>query len=131
MEKGKKLIRRWVDTLENHESEPIVRMYSEKGILLGTLAEALLVGREEIKTYFDDFVKLHPLGIINWSYTQKMGCGKVVVDGIYTFEIDHNKARKFVDARFTFVFKRNWLRFGKWEIITHHSSKTPTKPTVI
>jgi uncharacterized protein (TIGR02246 family) len=131
MDIGKKLVRRWIDTLENHEAEPVVKMYAKKGILLGTLATKPLVGREEIKTYFDGFVKLHPIGMISWHYTQFLGFGKVAVDGTYTFELDHNKARKSVDARFTFVFKRNWRRFGKWEIITHHSSEVPTKPKKI
>ena len=66
-----------------------------------------------------------------WCYTQRMGFNKIVVDGNYTFEIDNKKARKEVDARFTFVFRRNWLRFGRWEILTHHSSESPKKTKVI
>jgi hypothetical protein len=128
---GKKLVEGWIRILEGYEPSKIVKMYSDNGILLGTLAPKPLIGREEIKTYFNDFVKLHPIGVVTWYYTQRLGFSKLVVDGNYTFEIDHKKARKEVDARFTFIFKRNWLRFGKWEIMTHHSSERPIKTKVI
>ena len=122
---GKKLVSEWIRTLECYEPQQIVELYSNKGILLGTLAPEPLVGREEIKSYFNTFVTLHPEGKITWHYTQRLSCNKMVVDGNYTFMLDHKKARKKVEARFTFVFKRNWLKFGKWEIMTHHSSENP------
>ena len=129
--KGKKLVDNWIKTLETLEPEEIVKLYSNKGILLGTLAEEPLLGREQIKTYFDKFVTFHPEGNVTWWYNQNLGFSKIAIDGNYTFWLDEEKARKKVEARFTFVFRRNWLRFGKWEIITHHSSERPRKPKKI
>lgn len=132
---GKRLVNNWISILEEYEPEQIIKLYSKKGILLGTLAPDPLIGRENIKTYFDKFVLLHPTGKVTLWYIQKFGFSKIVVDGNYLFELDKKNPsgdmREEVEARFTFIFKRNWLRFGKWEIITHHSSERPEKPTVI
>jgi uncharacterized protein (TIGR02246 family) len=131
VELGKKLVENWINTLEEYNPREIVNLYSNDAILLGTLAEKPLIGRNEIESYFNDFVKLHPEGYITYEYGRRIGLGKIIVDGNYTFMLDNKKARKEVEARFTFLFKRNWLRFGRWEIVTHHSSEKPKKPTKI
>jgi len=131
IELGKRLIDNWIKTLESYETQQIVNLYSNKGILLGTLAEEPLVGKKQIKTYFDKFVTLYPEGTVTWWYNQRLSFNKVAIDGNYTFMLDDKKARKEVEARFTFVFKRNWWKFGTWEIITHHSSERPKNPTRI
>jgi len=126
MDLGKKLVRDWLNVLEEHKPKSVIELYSNTGILLGTFAPEPLVGKEQIKTYFDDFIKLKPKGEITWHYSQKLGFGKIVVDGNYTFELDDKEnpgERKEVDARFTFVFKRDCL--FRWKILTHHSSRQP------
>jgi len=126
MDLGKKLVQNWVNVLEKHKSKSMFELYSNTGILFGTFAPKPLVGKEQIKTYFDDFVKLKPEGEITWHYNQKLGFRKIVVDGNYTFKLDDKEnpgERKEVDARFTFIFRRDC--FFRWKILTHHSSKRP------
>lgn len=131
MNKGKKLVENWIKVLEGYKPNEIVNLYSKDAILLGTLAEEPLVGKNKIKGYFKDFVKLHPEGEVTYYYGRCIGFGKIIVDGNYTFMLDDKKGRKEVEARFTFLFKRSCWRFGKWEIVTHHSSERPKKPTKI
>jgi hypothetical protein len=76
---GKKLVKHWIKTLEGYDVDSIIKIYSKEAILLGTLAPEPLVGRSQIKTYFDDFVKLHPEGKITWWYNQRLSFNNVVV----------------------------------------------------
>jgi len=132
MDKGLLLVQNWLNTLHGYNSALITSLYSNSGVLLGTLATEPLVGLSEIKSYFDEFVELKPLGVVTWHNTRKLGCRRICVDGNYTFCLNDKEdpdKRKEAQARFTFVFKRFW--FGEWAILTHHSSEVPKEKTQI
>jgi len=42
---------------------------------------------------------------------------------MYNFEVDSADGRQIVEARFTFIWKKN--EPGEWKIIHHHSSVKP------
>ena len=116
------LVKNWVNTLGTFNPEAVVNLYAPDGILLGTIAENIKVGRDEILTYFNMFVRKQPIGMINTMYIQDGGSCKVA-DGIYTFTLTDSLGKKTeVIARYTFVFKQY---MDQWKIASHHSSKQP------
>jgi len=120
------LVQGWIDTVSEHEVEPILEWYDKDAILLATLGPEPLVGLDEIESYFQTFVEYEPLAEITYLYPQRLGMNIIVADGNYTFELndeDSEEDRKLVEARFTFVFKRN-SRDKTWYITSHHSSVT-------
>ena len=122
---GYKLVQGWIDTVSEHDIGPILEWYDKDAILLGTLAPEPLVGIEEIESYFEMFVEYEPEAEITYIYQQRLGVNVIVCDGNYTFELnDDEGGREMVDARFTYVFKRD-DKDGEWYISTHHSSVNP------
>ena len=116
------LVKNWINTLGTFNPEAVVNLYAPDGILLGTIAENIKVGRDEILTYFNMFVQKKPVGMINTMYIQDGGSCKVA-DGIYTFTLTDSLGKKTeVIARYTFVFKQY---MDEWKIASHHSSKQP------
>ena len=116
------LVKNWINTLGTFNPEAVVNLYAPDGILLGTIAENIKVGRDEILTYFNMFVQKKPVGMINTMYIQDGGSCKVA-DGIYTFTLTDSLGKKTeVIARYTFVFKQY---MDQWKIASHHSSKQP------
>ena len=116
------LVKNWINTLGTFNPEAVVNLYDPDGILLGTIAENIKVGRDEILTYFNMFVQKKPVGMINTMYIQDGGSCKVA-DGIYTFTLTDSLGKKTeVIARYTFVFKQY---MDQWKIASHHSSKQP------
>jgi uncharacterized protein (TIGR02246 family) len=116
------LVKNWINTLGTFNPEAVVNLYAPDGILLGTIAENIKVGRDEILTYFNMFVRKQPIGMINTMYIQDFGSSKVA-DGIYTFTLTDSLGKKTeVIARYTFVFTQY---MDEWKIASHHSSKQP------
>jgi hypothetical protein len=116
-----KIINRWLKTVKAGTSQDVADLYAERGVLLGTVARNIKQGRSVIKTYFDSFLKKHPIGLINSMIFQDLVGNHVVADGNYTFELDgKDGGRVSVLARFTFV-----INLGTGLIVTHHSSSNP------
>ena len=110
-------IQHLLDTVCSHDAKAITELYLEDGVLLGTLAETIKTGRQEIRSYFDFFVEKKPCGVIT-SISSATYNDIAVVNGTYTFDVEGEK----VPARFTFVLKNvghNWM------IDTLHSSVQP------
>ena len=116
------LVNNWINTLATFNANAVVQLYAPDGILLGTIADNIKVGRSEIINYFDMFVEKKPLGVIKTMYVQDLGDAKVA-DGLYVFTLtDSLGKQEEVVARYTFVFKQY---MNEWLIATHHSSKQP------
>ena len=116
------LVKNWINTLATFNPDAVVQLYAPDGILLGTIADNIKVGRSEIINYFDMFVEKKPVGVIKTMYVQDLGEAKVA-DGLYVFTLtDSLGKQEEVVARYTFVFKQY---MDKWLIATHHSSKQP------
>ena len=53
-----------------HNPKDIVSLYTEDGVLLGTLAENIKKGRENVIDYFNEFVKKKQTGKITSIFIQ-------------------------------------------------------------
>jgi len=115
---------RWMDKLCSPATAPIdmANLYARDGVLLGTVAERIHRGTEDIKDYFDMFLTKQPCGEFDEIIIQDYGMG-VIADGLYTFTLTNDSGeQEEVKARFTYVFKEE---DGQWKISTHHSSIDP------
>ena len=117
----RQVIKNWLSTVCRHEPNEIIKLYAPDGVLLGTVAESMKVGRSEIKKYFDMFVKKKPCGKITSMNIQSFG-DVSVVDGTYTFKLTENGKTTKVPARYTFVLRQ---LNNQWVIASHHSSAQP------
>ena len=114
----------WMDNLCNPTSAPIdmANLYARDGVLLGTVAERIHQGTDDIKEYFDMFLAKQPCGEFDEVIIQDYGMG-AIADGLYTFTLTNADGdEEIVKARFTYVFKEE---DGQWKISTHHSSIDP------
>jgi len=47
------VIQNWIDTVCRHNPQDIVSLYAPDGVLLGTVAKSMKVGRKQIIGYFE------------------------------------------------------------------------------
>ena len=124
---AKALFEEWNKALHQNP-ETVVRTYTLDAVLLPTFQNGPLVGREQIRGYFDHFLEQHPVGRIDTRNIIPAGCNMGVVAGLYTFTVDEGTLRVDKRVRYTFVyaFKPEGGR-GRWLISHHHSSAQPQK----
>ena len=116
-------IEEWMEAVCSNDVESIVSIYKEDAILLGTLDKKVRQGRDQIKGYFDFFIKLKPCGKITEIVVEAYDSGRfAVANGTYDFNLTENGEQTTAPARFTFVLERAGIN---WKIQSHHSSKQP------
>ena len=114
-------IEEWMETICSNDVESIVSLYKEDAVLLGTLDKKVRKGRDQIKGYFDFFVKLKPCGKIT-KVVEEDYRRIAVTNGTYNFDLIEDGEKVVAPARFTFVLERVGIN---WKIQSHHSSKQP------
>ena len=118
------LFDRWNNSLKTHDSEKVAANYADDAVLLPTISNKPRTNHEEIKDYFNNFLKMDPNGVINKRII-KIGCNLAQDVGTYTFSF---KDGQKVSARYTFVYE---YKDGNWLIAHHHSSAMPEKAASI
>ena len=113
----------WNAALATKNPDAVVRTYAADAVLLPTVENGPLVGRDAIRGYFVEFLKKNPSGTID-QRTIRIGCNIAYAVGLYTFMIDGEQpgSRVPVAARYTYIYEP---RGGQWLIVHHHSSKQP------
>ena len=114
-------VEEWMKTVCSNDVNAIISQYKEDAVLLGTLDKKVRKGRDQIKEYFDFFIKLKPCGRITELVDEAYG-SVCVANGTYDFDLIENGESIVAPARFTFVLERAGT---KWMIQSHHSSKQP------
>ena len=114
-------IQEWMDAVCSNDVNTIISLYKEDAVLLGTLDKKVRKGRDQIKEYFDFFIKLKPCGRIT-EFVDENYDSVCVVNGTYDFDLIEDDKQILASARFTFVLERVGIT---WKIQSHHSSKYP------
>ena len=114
------LFDRWNNSLKTLDSEKVVANYADDAVLLPTVSNKPRTNHEEIKDYFNSFLKKEPSGVIDRRII-KIGCNVAQDVGVYTFTF---KGGQKVQARYTYVYE---YENGQWLIAHHHSSAMPEK----
>lgn len=113
----------WAKLLKTKDPRQVAELYSEDVTFLPTLSSEFKKGQAGAEEYFEHFLKKDPTGEIIDKAVQPLGKDTYLHSGMYNFEVGSSKERSTVEARFTYVWKRN--EDDKWEIIHHHSSLKP------
>jgi len=114
---------RWNAALRTLDPDKVIQTYAPDAILLPTVENGPLIGREAIRGYFVHFVEKHPDGAID-TRTIRIGCNVAFDTGLYTFTVDGDQpgTRVKLPARYTYIYQ---LKGDRWLIAHHHSSARP------
>ena len=122
----KVLLRNWADTLERSwkDNNPnlIVDKYQAGAVLLPTCANGPLIGRAQIKGYFENFLKDKPVVAEIGEPTVGGSCNVPFGSGLYTFKLNGGAGAQ-LRARYTYIFQQTGP--ASWLVTQHHSSLEP------
>lgn len=113
----------WAELLKTKDPKKFAGLYSEDATFLPTVSPDFKKGLAEAEEYFEHFLQKNPEGKIIEEEIQPLTENMYLHSGMYDFEIDKNSERIVVNARFSFVWKKE--SDGQWRIIHHHSSVRP------
>jgi len=112
----------WQESLLSGSPEQVAKIYDEDATFLPTLSDEFKKGRSAAEDYFSHFLEKKPVCEIVEQEVQELGKDCYLHSGMYNFEVGPKGQRQIVEARFTFVWKKDK---GEWKIIHHHSSIKP------
>ena len=115
------LFDRWNAALQSGQVEEVAKLYAPDAILLPTVSNKVRRNHAEIKDYFEQFLEFKPVGKINEQHIRIYG-PLAINSGIYTFTLTKHGKKTDVQARYTFVYRKDGDR---WLIVDHHSSAMP------
>jgi uncharacterized protein (TIGR02246 family) len=114
----------WLDTVKTHDPSAVTELYAPYGVLVGTVAQRIKQGHEDIEGYFDMFLAKDGLTGTYQSHLIQTFNNWAIDSGTYTFEWVEEGKSVIVPARFTFVYEKSDYDRG-WRIANHHSSELP------
>jgi len=115
------LFDRWNASLATNNPDKVVANYASDAVLLPTLSNTPRTNRKQMRAYFVDFLKKHPIGHID-QRTVRFGCDWATDTGLYTFTLTSHGKKTDVEARYSYVYE---YIAGQWLIVQHHSSLMP------
>jgi uncharacterized protein (TIGR02246 family) len=113
----------WAESLKIKDPKIMAGFYSEDATFLPTLSSDFKKGMLEAEGYFIHFLEKNPVAALKEDAVQILGDESYLHSGMYNFEVGTGEEKKTVQARFSYVWKKN--PNGKWVIIHHHSSLKP------
>jgi uncharacterized protein (TIGR02246 family) len=106
--------------LATGNSDSVASFYADDAVLLPMLSSAPRVGRKEIRSYFEEYLKRHPQGVINMRSIM-VGCNVASDIGTYTYRLTGRRkgTREVIGGRFSTLYE---FRDGQWLIVQQHAS---------
>ncbi|KAJ8602673.1 hypothetical protein CTAYLR_010469 [Chrysophaeum taylorii] len=122
--------KRWNDALQTKNPTAVAALYSSEALsFLPTVSPMHIKDDFNTEEYFTAFVQKNPFGTITDDSVQSYGDGDAYLhSGLYTFELGSGAERAPVQARFSYVWKKE---DGAWRISHHHSSVRPAGPDMV
>lgn len=114
---------KWHAALLEKDPKIVASLYASDSTFLPTVSPDFKKGTEEAAEYFTHFLEKDPRGKIISESIQELGPDSYLHSGLYDFEVGPADNRQIIEARFSFVWKKN--EAGQWEIVHHHSSTKP------
>lgn len=114
---------KWHDALQTKNPKKVAMIYAEGATFLPTVSEEFKKGQSGAAEYFKHFLEKNPTGEIIQEEIQTLGNDCYLHSGMYNFKIGPANDKQTVEARFSFVWKKDDQ--GEWKIIHHHSSVRP------
>ena len=115
----------WNDALQTKDAKTVANLYSTGDLsFLPTVSPVHINHIDGTEDYFKAFCAKNPFGTITDESVQVFENGDAYLhSGLYTFELGEASERSAVEARFSYMWRKQG---GKWKITHHHSSVRPT-----
>ncbi len=114
---------RWNESFKSGSPQAVAALYAESATFLPTVSGEFKKGQAGAEEYFRHFLKKNPIGRIVEDEVQVISPDCYLHSGMYNFEVGLKDKREIVEARFSFLWKRD--EQGQWKIMHHHSSVKP------
>lgn len=113
----------WNTVLSLKDAKKQASLYTQDATFLPTVSPDFKRGIDWAEDYFEHFLQKNPIWNVIEREVQVVGNDAYLDSGMYDFEIWPEDNRQVVNARFSFVWKRDerW----DWKVIHHHSSVVP------
>lgn len=123
-----KTVEQWIDCVGREDIDSLLPLFCENdNAFWGTFANKVRKTREELRTYYDEFLNCESIRCeITACTAREMTTDIVSFTGIYVFNIVKNAGNPEVEtvARFTFTIRHDNL-VNRWMFVEHHSSLMP------
>jgi uncharacterized protein (TIGR02246 family) len=117
---------KWAAIFVDDNPDSILALYDDGAVLWGTLSPTLLVGKPEVRGYFERAYKALPGHKVAFGKQVIRVYGEIAINsGYYTFSYLKDGQTRSIPARYSFVYRK---RDGNWMIVDHHSSAMPAPP---
>jgi uncharacterized protein (TIGR02246 family) len=110
----------WNRALQTGNPKEVAALYITDATFLPTVSGEFKKGQYGAEEYFKHFLEKNPRGEIIQEEVQTLGTDCYLHSGMYNFEVGPGDDRQVVEARFSFVWKKDDQ--GEWKIVHHHSS---------
>lgn len=116
------LFERWNASLATREPEEVVKLYADKAVLLPALSGGLLVGRDQIRMHFAQFLLRHPQTSV-LQRTISIDCATAIDAGTYVYRVTGRRkgTRMLIGGRYALRYE---FDNGDWRIVSHLASGT-------
>lgn len=116
------LFDRWNAALATGNPAEVTKLYAPDAVLEPTVSNEVRTTPGEIRSYFVNFLKMKPQGIVNYRQIRILDDNTALDTGVYTFHLTKEGKQQTMQARYTYVYEK---LDGDWKIINHHSSAMP------
>jgi uncharacterized protein (TIGR02246 family) len=115
---------KWSLALAAGRADEVTAFYAEEAVLLPMLSTEPRTGRAAIKSYYDQYIKRHPQGVINMRSIM-VGCNVASDIGTYLTRLTGQRkgTRQAIGGRYSTMYE---FREGKWLITQQHTSTMPS-----
>jgi len=113
----------WNESLQTKDPAEVAKLYTKDATFLPTMSGDFKKGQEGAAEYFEHFLEKDPIGEVVDGEVQLLGPDSYLHSGMYNFEVGPEGERQVVEARFSYVWKKD--EQGEWKVIHHHSSAKP------
>jgi uncharacterized protein (TIGR02246 family) len=114
------LFDRWNASLATGRPGEVAKLYADNAVLVPALSDRPLMGREEIRAYFEHFLGRHPQGSVTMRSIM-INCNTASDIGTYVYRVTGQRkgTRMLIGGRYSTVYE---YRNGDWLIVHHHVS---------
>lgn len=113
---------KWTEALLTKDPKEVAKLYSDDATFLPTVSGEFKKGPTGAEEYFHHFLEKNPAGQLIDGEVQILGNDCYAHSGMYDFELGPDDQRQTINARFTFIWRKDG---DSWQIIHHHSSIKP------
>jgi uncharacterized protein (TIGR02246 family) len=114
------LFDRWNAALATGNPDLVAALYADDAVLLPALSDRLVVGRDQVRAHFSQFLGLHPQASVT-TRAIDTDCATAVDSGTYVYRVTGRRkgTRMLISGHYAIRYE---LRDREWRIVSHRTS---------